>query len=373
MKETVRKHRLPANTRSLVCCILFPAVELIVSETARRTKAVDINIKIEIPALEKLVDYVASGVGSVAGPMLATWRSRKEAEARRIAAQGKKEVLKLEAEAQAEAHRIFVSPDTNSSKRKITIGEKIDQRIQFQEGKRQRNIQTVVCLAAEKLGDKKVPNHEPDHDWTARFFNDVKDVSSEEMQLLWAKVLAGQIERPGNTSLMTLSILKNLDRSTAKLFRKLCSACVSLRLKSDEDQYRFSDARVLSLGERASQNALSKYGLEFRVLNVLNEHGLIISDYDSYCNTYRFCILRQTPGEKPTPFFPLIYQGQSWILQPTKGPVGMDEEFKLYGVALTKSGMELSEVVDIEPMEEYTQDLEKFFEGKNLKMLKTDG
>lgn len=331
----------------------------------------DINIK--IPALEKLVDYLASGVGSVAGPMLATWRSRKEAEARYIAALGKKEELKLEAEAQATAHRILFSPDTGSSKRKITIGEKINQRIQFQEEKRQRNIQTVVCLAAEKLGDKEVPNHEPDHDWTARFFNDVKDVSSEEMQMLWAKVLAGQVERPGNTSLMTLSILKNLDRSAAKLFRKLCSACVSLRLKSDEDQYRFSDARVPSLGERADQNALSKYGLEFRVLNVLNGHGLIISDYDSSHTAYTICIPRQTSEGKSIPLLHFTYQRQSWILLPTKGPIGMDEEFKLSGVALTKSGMELSEVVDIEPMEEYTRDLEKFLEGKNLKMLKTDG
>lgn len=325
----------------------------------------DINVK--IPALEKLVDYVASGVGSVAGPMLAPWKARKEAEARLIAARGKKEELKLEAEAQAEAHRILVSPDTGSE-RKITIDEKIKQRIQFQEEKRQRNIHKVVYLAAEKLGDEEVPNHEPDHDWTARFFNDVKDVSSEEMQLLWAKVLAGQVERPGNTSLRTLSILKNLDQNTAKLFRKLCSACVSLRLKSGKDQYRLLDARVPSLDGDPGQNALSKYGLDFGVLNMLNEHGLIISAYNSFHNGYTNCILRLTPtGEILLPVNHFAYQGQSWILSPTKDPMNINEEFKLSGVALTKSGMELSDIVDVEPMEEYTQDLERFLEEKNLK------
>lgn len=328
----------------------------------------DINVK--IPALEKLVDYVASGVGSVAGPMLAPWKAGKEAEARLIAARGKKEELKLEAEAQAEARRILVSPDTGSG-RGITIDEKIGQRIQFQEEKRQRNIHKVVLLAAEKLGDKEVPNHEPDHDWTARFFNEVKDVSSEEMQLLWAKVLAGQVERPGNTSLRTLSILKNLDQSTAELFRKLCSTCVSLRLKSGEGQYQLLDARVPSLDGEPSQNALSKYGLSFNVLNVLNEHGLIISDYNSLSSGYMSCILRRPSTEEPLSLVVhFTYQGQSWILSPIKDPI---KKFELSGVALTKSGMELSDIVDVEPMEEYTQDLERFLERKNLKMFKIEG
>ena len=328
----------------------------------------DINVK--IPVLEKLADYAASGVGSVAGPMLVLWKARKEAEARLIAARGKKEELKLEAEAQAEARRILVSPDTGSGG-EITIDEKISQRIQFQEEKRQRNIQKVVYLAAEKLGDKEVPNHEPDHDWTARFFNDVKDVSSEEMQLLWAKVLAGQVERPGNTSLRTLSILKNLDQSTAKLFKKLSSACMSLRLKSGEGQYQLLDARVPSLDGKPSQNALSKYGLNFNVLNVLNEHGLIISDYNSLCSGYMSCIFRRPSTEEPLSLvLHFTYQGQSWILSPIKDPIN---KFELSGVALTKSGMELSGIVDVEPMEEYTQDLERFLEGKNLKMFKIEG
>ena len=38
--------------------------------------------------------------------------------------------------------------------------------------------------AALELGDGNVQDHEVDHDWTARFFNDVQDVSSEEMQKL---------------------------------------------------------------------------------------------------------------------------------------------------------------------------------------------
>ena len=67
--------------------------------------------------------------------------------------------------------------------------------------------------------------------------NDIQDVSSEKFQLLWAKVLAGEVERPGSTSIRTLSILKNIDQATADLFRKFYSACVVLK----------DDARVPSL------------------------------------------------------------------------------------------------------------------------------
>lgn len=38
----------------------------------------------EVKALEKLLGYAASGIGAVAGPMLATWKASKEVEAKRI-------------------------------------------------------------------------------------------------------------------------------------------------------------------------------------------------------------------------------------------------------------------------------------------------
>ena len=80
------------------------------------------------------------------------------------------------------------------------------------------NICAVVGHAAMRLENKEVPNDEPDHDWTARFFNDVQDVSSEKMQVLWGRILSGQVERPGSSSLRTLGVLRDLDKDTANLF-----------------------------------------------------------------------------------------------------------------------------------------------------------
>ena len=256
----------------------------------------------------------------------------------------------------------MVSPDS-IVQGELDIAQTVTQRIQFQEEKRQRNIRTVVEHAALELGDKDVANSEPDHDWTARFFNDVQDISSEEMQSLWGKVLAGEVERPGSTSILTLSILRNLDQATASIFRKLCSTCVSIRL----DGNQFIDARVPSLGGNPGDNVLQDYGLNFDALNVLNEHGLIISDYNSWFD-YGPCIGIALSDPEPRMLrFPFNFQDRYWVLVSTTGRAE-NQKFRLSGVALTRSGRELSRIVDLEPINKYAQALMKFFKTKNLKM-----
>ncbi len=331
----------------------------------------DVNLKIR--AIEKLLDYTASGIGSVAGSMLAPWKARRQAEAKLINAKGEVEAQKVLAEgqattmhmianAQADARSILVSADS-TVQGQLDFGQSVTQRIQFQEEKRQRNIRAVVRQAALQLGDKDVADSETDHDWTARFFSEIQDISSDEMQSLWAKVIAGEVERPGSTSIKTLSILRNLDRATAALFRTLCSACVSLRPAGN----MIVDARIPSLGGNAATNALQKYGLGFGNLNVLNEHGLIISDYNSwrdYSESIGIFLPKPHPGIVRIPF---SFQGRYWVLVPTTQR-NLDKEFKLSGVALTRSGTELSRIVDLEPMNEYVQALTKFFQEKHLQM-----
>lgn len=160
----------------------------------------DVNLK--IPGLEKLVDYVASGIGSVAGPMLATWKARKEAQAKHVAAlgdveaqsilhEGDAERIRSIAKAQKDARKILALKDLSTSEQ-IGLQEKIGSWIQFQEEKRLRNIEMIVNRAAFELDSTNVLNSEPDHDWTARFFDYAQEVSSDELQVLWGRVLAGR-------------------------------------------------------------------------------------------------------------------------------------------------------------------------------------
>ncbi|MCY3818612.1 MAG: DUF2806 domain-containing protein [Gammaproteobacteria bacterium] len=304
------------------------------------------EVKVTVPGLERLVDVVASGIGSIAGPMLAPWRARRETAAKLIEAEGAAEVLRLQAEAQAEARRVL-AVEGDAVTGEIDIGDGIRQRIEFQERKRQANIVAVVSRAALLLADTRAPAVETDHDWTARFFGEVQDVSSDDMQALWGSVLAGEVREPGATSMRTLGILKDLDASTARLFSRLCSAAVYLKASEGE----VFDARVPSLGGNAAQNSLESYGLSFDVLNRLNEHALVIPDYNSY-NTY-------VVVEQSTTDVELHHQGIRWdcdILTDGRKKVPV----KLHGVALTVAGRELSRFVSSEPMEGYTEALKEF-------------
>ena len=323
----------------------------------------DVNLNVNVPAVEKLVDYTASGVGSVAGSMLAPWQARQEAKAKRIAAEGEAEALLLYAKAQSEAREILVSGDNNIVG-ELDITDRVEQRILFQDKKRQLNIESVVEKTATQLGDKSVPDTEPNHDWTARFFNDVQDVSSEDMQSLWAKILAGEIEQPGSTSIRTLGILKNLDQSTAHLFRKFCSACIFL----SPDQKTIIDARVPSLGRNAAHNSLESYKLSFSVLNRLNEHGLIISDYNSWYD-YKMSIGIVVENTSRILHIPFNFQGRRWVLVSEKQNE-RKKSHKLSGVAMTLSGIELSKIIELESMEQYAQDLMQYFQRNKLKMVK---
>ena len=323
--------------------------------------------------LLKLLDYTASGIGGVAGSMLAPWTARREATARIIDAQGEADSLRVLAEGQADALRIIstaqaqarstVLEEGSTMVGELDIGEAITQRIRFQEEKRQSNIKSVVDEAAAEIGDQEVQDHEPDHDWTARFFNEVQDVSSDDMRTLWAKILASEVEKPGSTSARTLTILKNLDRKSARLFNTLCSVCVSLRPASNI----VLDARVPSMGGQPAQNSLQKYGLTYDSLNILNEYGLIISDYNSFYG-YNLSIGIAAGGAGQDSIrIPFTLQGRFWVLQPMEGFRG-NSEFRVSGVALTQAGRELQRVIDPEPNQQFFQDLNEFFGKSNLQM-----
>ena len=60
-------------------------------------------------------------------------------------------------------------------------------------------------------------------DWVAHFFDRCRLISDEEMQQLWARVLAGEANSPGQYSKRTINILASLDKADAQLFSALCS------------------------------------------------------------------------------------------------------------------------------------------------------
>lgn len=317
-----------------------------------------------VRALDKLMDYTASGIGAVAGPMLATWRARREAAALRIAAQGQADSLRIIATAQAEV-RDIMGLDRSGVRGDIDIAEKVRQRIEFQEEKRHHNIGSAVRQAAEILGDKDVPDQEPDHDWTARFFAEVQDVSSEDMRTIWARILAGEVEKPGSTSLHTLAVLRNMDRRVATIFEAFCSICIYTTTNGTDV---LSAGVIHPIHRRFEVIGLGNYKDHNLHLKLLNEYGLITADYYDSLGYYPLVPTYSGPLKYPQqPWIFLEFQGRHWVLQPVESEA-TERDVELSGAVMTLAGRELSRAVKHETDWECIQGLVDFFEKGGLIM-----
>ncbi len=161
-------------------------------------------IKIEGKPVEKLIDVISKGIGTVYRPRAI----RKEAEA---------EAYKIEIIERAKSKALAEGKEIDAE-----VSARINQRLLHQETRRQLNIDNVAEIAAKQLErETTISEEQVNDDWTTRFFNIVKDISEIEMQTLWGRILAGEVKHPKSFSLRTLELLKNLNKDEAEIFMKI--------------------------------------------------------------------------------------------------------------------------------------------------------
>jgi len=230
----------------------------------------------------------------------------------------------------------------------------------------QVNLDMVSEAAAEELkkyAQSSTPenNVQPiNEDWLNQFEKEASQKSTEEMQLLFGRILAGEIQHPTSFSIRTIKLLGALDSRAAILFKRLCSLSMSIVIRVSN---LVIDVRVSSLGGNAGHNSLQNYGLSFDQLNILHEYGLIIPDYNSLFD-YSVVIADQNHRVP----FGFHYQGRLWGLDAINGRSANQDSY-LTGVALSRAGRELLTVVDIESVDDYTSALHEFFIKQNLRMV----
>ena len=135
------------------------------------------------------------------------------------------------------------------------------QRLAYQEIVKQENIEAIADKAFAELEGKESQSDEKiSPEWMNRFINTAGEISTEEMQQLWAKVLAGEAVKPNSYSLRTLECLRNLSSSEAKLFEKISEFII-------ENSFLYND-----------NDLNSKYGIAYRDIIDLSDCGLISAD-----------------------------------------------------------------------------------------------
>ncbi len=121
-----------------------------------------------------------------------------------------------------------------------------------------------MCMAGMNIR-LSIDNEPIEEDWTNRFFRIVEDISNEEMQALWGKILAGEIKQPRTYSLRTLERIRNLTKDEAEIFTKIANFAI----KSGKENYLLN-------GDKSILN--KKFKIKFEDLEKLIDAGLVQSD-----------------------------------------------------------------------------------------------
>lgn len=89
------------------------------------------------------------------------------------------------------------------------------------------NQRDIIEIALKNLSDQACPQ-DIDYEFLSRFMDSAKHVSSEDIKVIWGKILCNECENPGQTPKALIRILGELDSAHAKTFFALGSYVVTL-------------------------------------------------------------------------------------------------------------------------------------------------
>jgi hypothetical protein len=167
------------------------------------------------------------------------------------------------------------------------------------------NVSKAVLYAEDHLKHKAGLGTDTavEKDWVHRWRELVGNVSSEEMQRLWGRLLAEEVESPGSFSLRCLEFIKNLSRQEAHLIERLAKVSFNKNIWGDDDvleEFGFSFDDLMELQGLGVISGVEAEALissvpfadleegRFRTLIVLsNKKLLVIKSDDSNSVNYK--------------------------------------------------------------------------------------
>ena len=242
-----------------------------------------------------------------------------------------------EAEAKAEAIRVATQIEVTELQRRAMC------RFIMEEAKKQNNIETITAKALPEVGEEASPERVED-DWIADFFDKCRLISDEEMQTLWAKILAGEANSPGKFSKRTIDLLSSMDKSDAWIFSRLCSFCV----KMDDSN------RVYPLVYNVSTKIYTDCSINFTSLSHLESIGLI------HFNNLSGYVWQNVPQVQSFDYFSRQIR--------VKFPNLENNVFQLGKAILTRTGEQLVPICGAQPQDGFPEYVREVWTGFGYKI-----
>ena len=201
-------------------------------------------------------------VGKLVTGVVGLATAKLEATAESIHTEGRARDLVTMAAARAAAEQVPNDPEIVKRALRRFGGKLVTQ---------QRNVERIAELTVEeiKAADPIADPPEPISDRWLDYYSELAErQSNEEMQLYFAKILAGEIIRPGQFDPTSLTILNQMTQALAKDFQKLCSMSVLV----EDEAYVIIFVASLK-GPTTTPNPLSDEGIKGEQLHAF---GLVL-------------------------------------------------------------------------------------------------
>jgi hypothetical protein len=222
------------------------------------------------------------------------------------------EPTRIRRKAKAEADAALILAEADAEKQALL--KRAAHRLAIKEINRQKNIENIINQAVNSLPET-VSSDPVDPDWISRFFDECKDVSNEDLQKIWARLLANEVAIPKSCSRKTLTVLKDLSSNDAKIFKTLCSL-----LWSKHDAYFIPYEYGFNLDSQ-----LNKYDLSYSQCLHFDNLGLIHSKMDlmlninsgeklDYFDRNHICYVQPSNMQAEISCFPLTRPGIELII-----------------------------------------------------------
>jgi uncharacterized repeat protein (TIGR03899 family) len=162
--------------------------------------------------------------------------------------------------------------------KQMPLEDRCNKRARLAHLRKQENIEAIMEKTFASCEDKAIDKR-PDLDWFNRYITLAENVSNKVMQDLWAKILSGELSRPGLYSLKALKVFRDMSIVDAKLLAKACSLAVKDQSKKNiriiSGSYQQPGLLNFFDKDRQQHINLSHFGLNYADILSLADNNLI--------------------------------------------------------------------------------------------------
>ena len=187
-----------------------------------------------------------------------------------------------------------------------------------------------ICKTISHIDGINESSSNLNNEWLAEYFDSIKNINDEQMQMLWGKILTQEINIPGSYSKRTLNIIRNISAAEARLFESIIP-------------FVFNGVDFYYLPKCKS---LKKYGINYYNIMLLREAGLL--SYDDESALYSVI--------KPKNTQPIHNNKKAIILINNSNE---EISIELTAMPLTQAANQLMKILEQEPNETFLEEFAK--------------